>query len=135
MEPEASAQNQQDDLSPRPRPRDWLWRPWYARLWWAFAALYWVGKLGSYWSQALDNLYTNAFAGYLNIVLYPVTLLMVLGVGFVRAWMEYRGLEWGAPTHDDLFPPLSVGGLRDPYSDPLDPKSGMIHWRHFHPND
>ncbi|CAN5265876.1 hypothetical protein BH10PSE12_BH10PSE12_06200 [soil metagenome] len=113
-----------------PRASHWLWRPWYAKLWWAGVAVCWTGQLASHWSPALDELYTSALAGYLNIAFYPLTVLMVLGVRFVHAWMDYKGLEWGPPTHDELFPERSVGGLRDPMADPLDPRS-PLHWRYL----
>lgn len=115
----------------RPNASDWLWRPGYAKLWWAAIAVYWSGKLGSYWSSVLDDVYTTALAGYLNIVFYPFTALMVLGASFVHSWMEYRGLEWGAPSHDQLFPRRSVGGFRDPMADPLDPRS-LQYWHGAH---
>lgn len=138
MAPEIATPDTTDDPAVpkrvRPRASDWLWRPWYAKLWCTCIAIYCTGKLGSYWSPALDEIYMTALAGYLNVILYPLTALMLLGVGFVHAWIDYMGLEWGPPTHDQLFPKRSAGGLRDPYSDPLDPKSGMLHWRHFHPN-
>jgi hypothetical protein len=95
---------------------------------------YWSGKLASYWSSALDGAYSTALAGYLNVVFYPFTALLVLGIRFLPAWMEYYGWEWVAPSHDEMFPKRSVGGLRDPYSDPLDPRAGMLHWKHFHPD-
>lgn len=117
----------------RPRASRWLWRPWHAKLWWAGVTVYWTGKIASHWNASLDDLYTTALAGFLNILFYPMTAVMFLGVGFVHAWMDFKGLEWGPPTDEQLFPKRSVGGLRDPYSDPLDPKSGMLHWRHFHP--
>jgi hypothetical protein len=114
----------------RPRMSAWLWHPWYAKLWWVLAAVYWTGKLGSYWSETLNGFYSTAFAGYLNIGLYPMTILMVLGVRFVHAWMDYKGLEWGPPTDELLFPKRSVGGFRDPMADPLDPRSPRYWHRH-----
>ena len=130
MDPEtASPESSDPTCEPqrdRPRATDWLWHPGYAKVWWACIAVYWTGKLGSYWSQTLDDLYTTALAGYLNVIFYPLTALMVLGVGFVHAWMDQKGLEWGPPSHDQLFPKRSIGGWRDPASDPLDPRSGNL---------
>lgn len=117
-----------------PRASEWLWRPWYAKLWWAGVALYWTGKLASFWIVSLEAFYETAIAGWLNILFYPPTALFVFGVGFVRAWMAYHGWEFEPPTHDQFFPKRSAGGWSDPYSDPLDPRSGMLHWRHFHPD-
>lgn len=115
----------------RPRASAWLWRPWYAKLWWVLALFYWAGKLASLWNETLTQYYATAFAGYLDVFFYPFTTLMVLSIGFARAWMDYRGFEWGPPSQEQLFPKRSVGGWRDPYSDPLDPRSGPMHWRRF----
>ncbi|MFB0875652.1 MULTISPECIES: hypothetical protein [unclassified Sphingobium] len=118
------------DKLERPRASRWLWRPWYAKLWWAGAALYWTGKIGSYWSAILDDLYTTALAGYLNVLFYPLTALMALSIGFIRVWMGYRGWEWGPPADEQLFPKRSVGGYLDPMADPLDPRSPKHSRRH-----
>ena len=115
-----------------PRASEWLWCPWYAKLWWAAIGLYWAGRLASFWIGFLAELYATAAAGWLNIAFYPIIALLALGMGFIRAWMEHRGWAWGPPTDDQLFPRRSVGGWRDPYSDPLDPRSGPLHWRHFY---
>jgi hypothetical protein len=113
-------------VRPRPQASAWLWRPWYAKLWWACIAIYWTGKLASYWSPALDDAYSTALGGYLNIVLYPFTALMVLGVRFVPAWMDDHGWESVEPSREQMFPKRSIGGQRDPASDPLDPRSGSL---------
>lgn len=109
-----------------PRASAWLWRPWYAKLWWISAALYWGGKLASYWSEVLATIYSTAVAGLLNVFFFPPAIAMVLATGLVRAWMDYKGVEWGPPPADHLFPRRSVGGWRDPNSDPLDPRSGQL---------
>lgn len=118
-------------VQPRPRASAWLWRPWYAKLWWAAIAAYWAGKVGSFYSSALDDFYTSAFAGFLNIAFFPPLALMVLGLGYARVWFEWSDWEFVEPTHEQMFPKRSVGGMRDPASDPLDPRSGL-HWQHFH---
>lgn len=110
----------------RPRATAWLWRPVYARFWWACIALYWAGKLGSYWSPELDAFFSNALAGYLNIAFFPPIASAFLGVGYVRAWMNWAGREWGPAPQNENVHMRSVGGWRDPYSDPLDPRSGSL---------
>lgn len=112
---------------------DWLWQPWYAKLWWLGSATYWIGKAVSFTVPALDEFYTSAWAGFLNIAFFPPLALMVLGLGFVRAWFAQSDWEFVEPTHEQMFPRRSVGGMRDPASDPLDPRSGL-HWQHFHPD-
>lgn len=116
--------------SARPKASTWLWHPWYAKLWWGAGLLYWSCKLLSYWSSILDALYATALAGMLNVFFFPPTIAMVLGSGLVRAWMDYKGLEWGPPTRDHLFPKRSVGGFVDPMADPLDPRSPKYWQRH-----
>jgi len=114
----------------RPHASAWLWRPWYAKLWWGLIALYWAAKLGSIWVPAFASFFTKAAAGLLNITFYPLTALMILGLGYLRAWMDFKGWELVPSSAQQVIRGRSVGGLRDPYSDPLDPKSGMLHWRH-----
>ena len=122
--------NQIDEVaSIRPKVTAWLWRPWFAKLWWAAIAVYWAGKVASFYSPALDQFYTSALAGFLNIAFFPPLALMVLGMGFARAWFEWSDWEFVEPTHEQMFPKRSVGGMRDPYADPLDPRSGALHWR------
>jgi hypothetical protein len=115
----------------RPKAADWLWRPWYAKLWWLAIAIYWVGMVGSIYSPALDQFYTSALSGFLNVVFFPPLALMVLGLGFAREWFVWSDWEFIEPTHEQMFPKRSVGGMRDPCADPLDPRSGPLHWRYL----
>lgn len=112
-----------------PNASDWLWRPWCAKLWWTAIVVYWAGKVGSFFSPPLGQFYANTLAGFLNIVFFPPLALMVLGLGYARAWFEQSDWEFVEPTHEQMFPKRSVGGMRDPYADPLDPRSGALHWR------
>lgn len=113
----------------RPKAANWLWCPWYAKLWWAGIVAYWAGKGGAMYSPTLDTFYTSVLAGFLNILFFPPLALMVLGLGFARAWFVWSDWEFVEPTHEQMFPKRSVGGMRDPYADPLDPRSGALHWR------
>ncbi|WP_454890425.1 hypothetical protein [Sphingopyxis chilensis] len=115
----------------RPHASAWLWQPWYAKLWWGSIATYWAGKGAALYSPTLDDFYTSALAGFLNIAFFPPLALMVLGLGFARAWFDASDWEFVEPTEEQMFPKRSVGGMRDPASDPLDPRSGL-HWQHFH---
>lgn len=115
----------------RPHASDWLWRPWHAKLWWSTIVIYWAGMLGSFYSSALVPFYASALAGFLNIAFFPPLALIVLGLGFARAWFDWSDWEFVEPTHAQMFPKRSIGGMRDPASDPLDPRSGL-HWQHFH---
>lgn len=135
IEPEEPIENEAKDSAVSLRASAWLWRPWYAKLWWTAIPIYWLGMAASLKVALLADFYTSAWAGILNVLFFPLIALMVLGVGFVREWMG--PIEWNAEVDGDLWPgspryePRSVGGLRDPYSDPLDPRSGALHLRHI----
>jgi hypothetical protein len=102
-----------------------------AKHWWIGIALYWAGKGASFYSPTLDGLYTTALAGFLNVAFFPPLALIVLGMGYARVWFERSDWEFVEPMQERIFPKRSVGGMRDPASDPLDPRSGL-HWQHFH---
>lgn len=131
---------------PQPTATDWLWRPWYAKLWWATIPIYWAAAAASLKIPALRAFFESAFAGYLNVLFFPFTAVLVLGFGFARAWLdrplagdplsdeEIEELEririeqetlWNPPNH--LRP---VGDIHDPFSgtiyigNPLSPNNG-----------
>ncbi|GFM31024.1 uncharacterized protein PY1_contig-13-287 [Novosphingobium sp. PY1] len=135
MEPANDPSNTTQNHAPlgrsKPKASAWLWRPWRAKLWWAGIAAYWAGKCASFYVPSLEGFYTSALAGYLNILFFPMTALLILGIGFAQARFAASDWEFVEPTHEQMFPKRSVGGWRDPYSDPLDPRSGILHTRHF----
>ena len=94
----------------RPRASTWLWQPWYAKLWWGFIALYWAAKLGSIWIPAFASFFATAAAGFLNIIFYPMTALMILGLGYLRAWMDFKEWRLGPPMEAKSLPVRSIGG-------------------------
>lgn len=128
-------ENSDDDAmaTARPRASKWLWRPWYAKLWWAAIVVYWAGKLATYYVPLLEEFYTSALAGFLNILFYPFVALMVLGVGFAREWFAWSDWEFVEPTHEQRFPRRSVGGFLDPMADRLDPRS-PLYWNRYDGN-
>lgn len=71
-----------------PRAPDWLWRPWYAKLWWTSIPVWWAGMAAATAVEPLAKFYDGAAAGFLNVLFFPVTALMVLGVGYVRFWID-----------------------------------------------
>ncbi|EJL33110.1 hypothetical protein [Novosphingobium sp. AP12] len=73
---------------PRPALSAWLWKPWYAKLWWAAIPVWWTGLAASNVSEFLADFYSGALAGFLNVLFLPMTALLVLGAGFVREWMD-----------------------------------------------
>ncbi|WP_408591268.1 hypothetical protein [Novosphingobium sp.] len=115
----------------RPRALHWLWEPLYAKSWWFAAAAWWAGKVSSGYSSMLDEAYAAALAGVLNVVFFPPMVLLVLGAGYARAWFAWSDWELVEPTNEQMFQRKSVGGMRDPASDPLDARSGL-HWQRFH---
>ncbi|PKP99001.1 MAG: hypothetical protein CVT74_09200 [Alphaproteobacteria bacterium HGW-Alphaproteobacteria-13] len=75
--------------SPQPAAADWLWRPWYAKLWWAAIPIYWATAAASLTIPALATFfYNSAAASVLNVAFFPPTALLVLGFGFARAWLD-----------------------------------------------
>src|SRR3546814_9968331 len=65
------------DTVREPVARDWLWKPWYAKLWWAAIPVYWAGAAASLKLPALAEFYTSALAGYLTMLFFPLTPLLV----------------------------------------------------------
>lgn len=118
--------------APRPLARAWLWHPWYAKLWWSAMIAYWLGQLASFSLAPLEAFYTIALAAFLNILFFPPTILMILGLGFARAWFAWSDWELMPPTREGMPPGSSMGIGLDPYTDPLDPRSGPTHWRHLY---
>jgi hypothetical protein len=107
---------------PCPKASHWIWRPWYAKLWWVLSLVYWAGKLASFVIAVLDQFYATALAGILNVVFFPFTILVMLGGGYVRAWMG--PIQWDGSQDHVSARGRSMGGQRDPASDPVDPRSG-----------
>jgi hypothetical protein len=134
LEGAAFAQPMEPDAGLRepPHATEWLWRPWYAKLWWSAIVIYWGGRLLALFLPTLALLYENALAGVLNILFFPPTLLIVLGIGFVGAWMDHYRWEWVASPDAGLHPRRSVGGYLDPVVDPLDPRSSKFWHRAGH---
>lgn len=80
----------------------WLWKPWYAKLWWTAIPIWWVGMAASAKLDFLAGIYSSALAGFLNILFVPMTALMVLGVSYVRERLNsFVGPGDGAPLNDE----------------------------------
>ena len=73
----------------RPRASDWLWRPWYAKLWWSAIPVWWMGMAASTKIAPLADFYDGALAGFLNILFFPMTALMVLGLSYAQRWLAH----------------------------------------------
>jgi len=107
---------------------DWLWRPWYAKLWWRSVPLYWGGRMASVKFPAFSSFYDTLLAGYLAILCNPFIVLLLLGFGFVRAKLDCG--DWViTPDVPERRP--RPGDLSDPYTDPTDPRSGHRYLEHM----
>lgn len=127
---------QQDARAERPQLSAWLWCPWYAKLWWSAIPIWWIGLAVSARVGAFEPFYRGALAGYLNVLFFPMTALMVLGVGYVRERLEgFMGQGDGTSLsdeealasteriwdeHDRAMKNLRAG------SDVFDPRSGTL---------
>jgi hypothetical protein len=136
MEQETQAQVAEADVpletAPRSRLSDHIWRPWYAKLWWASIPVYWIGMGLSSRVSLLADFYDLALAGYLNVLFFPPTALMVLGLEYAREWMSAVGWSGDYEPDHRFGPELGPSGLPF-YADPLDPRSGPLwigHKRH-----
>lgn len=105
-----------------------IWRRRAAKCLWFLCAVFWGGGAIGLFVPAVGVLYDNAFAGLLCSVLFPPLAFLYLAVGWARQEIDAGRIVFrpGIPPRD-----RSIGGWADPASDPLDPRSGMIHWRHF----
>ena len=102
---------------------EWLWRPAYAKLWWAAVPLYWGGMAASGRVQPLAAFYDSAAAGFLTIFFFPPLVAFILCFGFFREWLV-------AQPHADFSHETLLGANSYAPSamqvDPLDPESGVF---------
>lgn len=111
-----------------PQLSAWLWKPWYAKLWWTTIPVWWVGMAVSTRVDFLEPFYRWWFAGYLNVLFFPMTALMVLGVGYVRERLDgLVGQGDGVPLSDGDREELDRMMERArAYANPMDPRSGPL---------
>lgn len=112
-----------DPIALRPKASDWLWRPRIAKTWWFAIPIYWSIKLASLWVKPFDVMNEPGWFGYLNILFFPPLVLMILGVGWVRALIDDGYIEI-VPLHGRRHE-RGPSGLPC-HIDPLDPRSGMM---------
>lgn len=105
----------------QPVAADWLWRPWYAKLWWAAIPIYWAAAAASLKIPALAPFFESAVAGFINVLFFPPTTLLMLGFGFARAWLD-RPLV-GDPLSDEDIEALEQMRMEDEEWERLGP-----HW-------
>ena len=108
---------------------EWLWRPAYAKLWWAAVPLYWGGMAASGRVQPLAAFYDSAAAGFLTIFFFPPLVAFILCFGFFREWLVAQPhADSGVDFTDEMFLGAdSYGPSGMPCEfDPLDPRSGTL---------
>lgn len=94
--------HQTENVAGKPKLSAWLWRPWYAKLWWAAIPAWWLGMAMATRVDFLAAFYRGAVAGYLNVLFFPMTALMVLGVGYIRERLdEFVGQGDGTSLTDE----------------------------------
>ena len=134
---EAIDHQQQGGRVPYPQLSAWLWKPWYAKLWWATIPVWWIGMAVSMRVDPLESFYRGWIAGYLNVLFFPMTALMVLGVGYVRARLDsLAGQGDGVPLSHEEAQALAAKLHRDQHvrmmemarehANPMDPRSGPL---------
>jgi len=118
-----------------PRATAWLWRPWYAKLWWTAIPVWWLGMAASTRIPALESFYDSAMAGFLNVLFFPMTALVVLNVGYVQQWLaQFPVAAEGSPLSDEaaeLVADLEAENMRaleafKARTDIYDPRSGGL---------
>ena len=114
---------------------DWLWRPWYAKAWLAAIPAWWIGMAASTKVAPLEAFYDSAPAGFLHVLFFPMTPLMVLGIGYVRHWLADFPKEGdGNPLSEDAAARVAdlwgqhERGMEDLHAstDVFDPRSGPL---------
>ena len=132
---DARMETSHTEATVRSRASDWLWRPWHAKLWWAAIPAWWVGMVASTKVAPLEAFYDSALAGFLNVLFFPMTALLVLGVGYARNWLtDFAPVRGGIPLSDDsaLVAVLEDDHLRameevSATTDMHDPRSGTLY--------
>lgn len=117
-----------------PKLSAWLWSPWYAKLWWVAIPIWWMGMAASVRVDTLEAFYRGALAGYLNVLFFPMTALMVLGVGYVRERLDgFVGPGDGTPLSHEVIEAERQRVWEEhermvkrsrAFADPSDPRSG-----------
>ena len=127
-----------EGVSAMPRISDWIWRPWYAKLWWFAIPLWWAGVTLSSAHAAFSGVSLSPVAAYLNVLFFPFAPILVLGAGFVPAWLDGWKASWRGNGYDDeehrrILREWDEQDRRfkkmRALTDPLDPRSGAI-WMH-----
>lgn len=124
-----------EPAAPQLKAADWLWRPWYAKAWWAAIPVWWIGMAASAKIASLEAFYDSALAGFLNVLFFPMTALMVLGIGYAQNWLAgFASQGEGGPLCDEA--PAIIANVWEEHdramkdlragTDMFDPRSGTL---------
>lgn len=134
---ETAIDQEHEDQAAPPQLSAWLWKPWYAKLWWSAIPVWWGGMTVSTRVDFLEPFYRWWIAGYLNVLFFPMTALMVLGVDYVRERLDsFAGQGDGVPLSDEEAQAFAAQLHRDQlermreraraYANSMDPRSGPL---------
>ena len=110
-----------------PLLRDYLLRPWYAKLWWGAVFVFWPAL---FLADAIFEFqrpwtFVPRYV-WLELLLHPFTPAFVLGLLFIQAWWRHH--IWDQDESEDAQNPFYDGtehfGFHKPrtnFTDPLDP--------------
>lgn len=103
-----------------PRLADYVWRPWFAKLWWIAIPLYWL-PAGTPLAPLLEPYYTSNCGAVTNVLFMPLTAAFILGFGYLRRALARRCLtvHW----HDEERDAARRLGRPAPSLDQTDPRS------------
>lgn len=106
------------------RVLDWIWHPWYAKLWWIAIPIYWAPAGGPTRIAAIADFYSSGYAVVTNLFFLPLTAGLLLGFGYLR-----RLFAEGEPAPG--WYDYDVGAYRKPGAphrsvDEFDPGSGPL---------
>lgn len=122
--PESAPIDQTDDPSTRPplRAGDWLWRPWYAKLWWIAIPIYWAPAGGPTQIDAIAGFYSSGYALVTNLFFLPITAGLLLGFGYLRRLFAEG--EAAPFRYDFGMGTYRKPGFPQPTMDEFNPRSG-----------
>lgn len=114
-----------------PHAAQWLWYPWYAKLFWTSSVVYWAGLYGLLLVPNDQQNYYLANAMILLVFVFnPITVVAVLGYGFLKAkvvcgdWVVVPGMP---DEHAEWLRRERVAA----YINPADARSGYMHRRYL----
>ena len=120
-----------DDAKCSVRVSYWLWRPLYARLWWAAVPFYWAAMAASSRAEFLSAFYSSAFAGFANVFFFPPLVALILSYGFFKTWLARAEFDPDFDSDEHAAEYFAGRNLYGPSGmprefDPLDQASGAL---------